>query len=219
MTQRAWSNTSLSMFKKCPWHYHQNYILRACPKETSEALTWGTAVHEALEHRVVAKQPLPANMSQFEKYARAIEKVPGERHVELELGMKKDFSGCDYNDPEAWGRGKIDVVITREYEGVVVDYKTGKYRPNAMQPAISSALVFANFPVLHKITTLWTYVQAGAISKDVFTRGALIPQGGPYITIARDLEWAEANNRWVKRPSALCRFCPVKTCEHNTSKP
>ena len=213
-----WSNTSLSMFKKCPWHYHQNYILKACPKESSEALTWGVAVHEALENRGKHKLPLPSNMAQFEMYAAALEKIPGEHDHELSLGMTKDFAKSDYWDQSSWGRGKIDVVVRRDYEAVVCDWKTGKYRPNAMQPAISAALVFANYPVVQKVTTLWTYVQAGNISKDVFTRTSMAQQAGPFLTISNDLDWARANDRWVKRPSGLCRFCPVKSCEHNQKR-
>jgi PD-(D/E)XK nuclease superfamily len=213
-----WSNTSLSMFKKCPWHYHQNYNLKACPKETSEALTWGTQVHEALERRGRDKTPLPPNMTQFEKYAAALEQVTGEHSHELSLGMKKGFSGCAYSDPDAWGRGKLDLVVRRDYEAVVVDFKTGKYRPNAMQPAVSAALVFANYPVVQKITTMWTYIQAGNISKDVFTRSSLVQQSGPFLTVSNDLDWARQHDRWVKRPSGLCGFCPVTTCEHNRKK-
>lgn len=212
------SHSSLQQFRTCPRQYYHARVLKDLPFTTNEAAAWGTEVHKALELRLLEGQKLPTNMVQYEKYAAAVEAIPGERFCEHKMGMKADLSPCDFFDKDGWFRGVVDVLIVNRAEGTAhaIDWKLGKRVQDDEQAKLMAALIMSNFPEIVEVKTAWLYLAIKEGKKKSYTRDShdfLLRRARTTIS---DIVWAGKNNSWPQNPSGLCgKYCGVTSCRYN----
>jgi PD-(D/E)XK nuclease superfamily/LAGLIDADG-like domain len=126
----AHSYSSVKAFDNCPRQYHQVRILKKFKQSESEAMLYGTAVHTAMEEFLMKGTPLPEQFSQFQPFADAVNKSKGTRLCEIKLGIKADFTPCDFYDKDVWFRGLPDVLVidgdlarVGDWKGLALDTK------------------------------------------------------------------------------------------------
>jgi len=216
MTTHSYS--AIKDFEGCARRYYNVRVTKAYKSQDTEATLYGVAAHKAFEDYVKDRTPLPESFSQFEPYVKPITTLPGTVHCEIKLGMTSTFQACDFFSPDAWFRGIPDVLVLDEEKGIarVADYKTSKSSRYADtdQLELMAALVMAHFPAVHKVKGALLFVVARDVIRLDRTREDL-PQilsklAGRVIAI----EEAHRSGVWNARPSALCNFCPVVSCEH-----
>lgn len=220
MTTITWSYSSLKTFEQCPKKYYHLKVVKDVKDEGSEATLYGQELHKAAEDYVRSDTPLPAKFKFIQGVTDSIKNIPGAKHCEMKLGVKKTAAGyepCDFFDKQVWWRGIGDVIVVQDELIYSLDYKTSKNAKYAdtKQLDILAAALFVHFPKVKKIKSALAFVVSGEfVHKEHFAemRDAYFATFEPELD---RLAAAQVNGVWNANTGPLCRFCPVVSCEHN----
>lgn len=215
----AHSYSSIKQFETCPRQYHETRILKRFKSQPTEATTYGERVHKAFEEFVRDGQPLPAAFEAYRKFVEPLAALDADIYCERKMGIRADFTPCDFFDKDVWYRGLPDyLAISRSGKVArVADYKTGKssrYADTA-QLELMAAMVFIHHPTVEKVKGALLFVVVGDIIKAEYTRDQLPMILSKWAGRASAIESALEVGVWNARSSALCKFCPVSSCEHH----
>lgn len=216
-----WSYSSLKTFQQCPKKYYHLKIAKDVSDPPTTATMYGQAVHAAAEDFVRDGKPVPEKFAYMQPFLNTLNAIPGEKHVELELGLTKDLQPCAFDAENVWWRGIADFVVIDKAKELAysVDYKTSKSARYAdkQQLDLVAAALFAHFPKIKRVKSALLFV----VSKEFVRAEHVADLKEAYVDKLRpDLDRIEAaieNGVWNPITGPLCRFCPVKQCEHNRS--
>lgn len=214
----AHSYSGIKDFEGCPRRYHEVRILKKFKSENTEATLYGTAVHKAFEDYIRDGKPLPEQFRQFEAFVTPLKKVKGTIYCEQKLGIKADFTPCDFFDKDVWFRGVPDFLAVGKTKAWVADYKTGKSARFADpdQLELMAAMIMAHHPEVQKVSGVLIFVVAQKVVMADFSRKDLAAIWSKWAGRASMIESAVEHGAWGAKPSPLCRFCPLteEACEH-----
>lgn len=221
MTMPTWSFSSLKTFQQCPKKYFHIKVAKDVVDKPHESALYGSAVHKAAEDHVAEGVPIPAKYDYMIPTIEALKKIPGEKFCEIKLGVTEKLEACDYSAPNAWWHGIVDLLIVDEDSGVahMVDYKTSKNAKYAdtKQLDYMAVAVFAKFPMIKVIKSALLFV----VSNEFVKKKHVVENKAAYMNSAifdlNRLKSAFNSGVWNPVSGPLCRFCPVKSCEHNRS--
>lgn len=214
------SYSSIKDFQGCGRRFHQVRILKRFKSQDTDATRYGTEVHKAFELYLTEQRPLPEAFARYLQFVEPLSRFSGTLYCEHKLGIRADFTPCDFYADDVWLRGIPDFLTVDEETGVarVGDFKTGKSSRFAdiSQLELMAALVMQHFPTIHKVKGALLFVVVRDIIKADFTREDLPRILSKWAGDAAQVESALENGVWNARPSALCRFCPLTedACEH-----
>ena len=215
----AFSYSAIKDFQNCARKYHVVRILKQYKQGDTTATLYGTAVHTAFENYVKDGTPLPEAFQHYLPFVEPLTKIPGEIKCELKLGIRKDFTPCEFFAPDVWFRGLPDYLALNHDKGIarVVDYKTGKSSRYADtdQLELMAAIVMAHYPKINTVKGVLLFVVAKDAVKAEYTRAQLPEIFSKWAGHASMIEAALEAGVWNARPSGLCGFCPVESCEHH----
>lgn len=211
----AWSHTSLTAFETCPKKYYHTRVKKDIPDPPGEAALWGQRVHKSLEERAKDNIPLPDYLSHCEPVIQQILSKDGQRLIEEQIALNRDLRPVGWFDKKAWCRGVVDIGVVNEKNAVLLDWKTGKRKPDNDQMKLFAAFSFAKFPWVKKITTAFVWLKENKTDKEVFDRekheSGIWQEVMPRVI---RLEQAYVKDSWPAKPSGLCKnYCPVRSCE------
>lgn len=208
----AWSYSSLNQFLTCAKQYHEVRVLKNY-KETSEHLLWGERVHKFMEQELNGTSSSP---SEFEAYRGVVQRflqTKGELKTEQQLAITNAFQPTGWFAPDVWCRGVLDACWIAEDVARVVDWKTGKRKPDSKQLLLFALLVFAHYPKVNRVNTAFVWLQTGKMDTAKFHRSEVTKLWQEILPEVRRLEYAHKTQTWIPKPSGLCRgYCPVRTC-------
>lgn len=213
----AWSYSSLTAFETCPYRYYVTRVTKQVVEPEGEAQKWGNYVHKAFEDRVNESKPLPDALAPYEGMVSALLSRPGTAVGEQQLAVTAGYEPTGWWDKDAWARCIIDLTLVNGKKAAVLDWKTGKRKPDSTQLMMSAGVIFSHYPEVERVATSFVWLKDDAIDRDLFTRTQVPEIWGSFIPRVRRLEIAFEKEKWPKKPSGLCRaWCPVgKTlCEH-----
>jgi len=217
----AHSYSSIKDFEGCPRRYHEVRILKKFKSKDTDATLYGTAVHKAFEDYVRDGEELPAKYSQFKRFVEPLAKLEGTILCEEKMAIRADFSPCGFFDKDVWFRGIPDYLHINKAGTVarVADYKTGKSSRYADpgQLELLSAMIMAYYPEVQVVKGVLLFVVVGDVIKAEFRRDKFPEIMSKWAGRANDIEAAVDHGVWNPRSSALCRFCPVHSCEYNNA--
>lgn len=215
----AHSYSSIKDFEGCPKRFNEVRILKRFKQQDTEATLYGTAVHKAFEDYVKDKTPLPPQFSQFKPFVEPLAGLDGDIRCEEKIGVRRDFKPCGFFDKDVWIRGIPDYLVVNAPKRVarVADYKTGKSSRYAdmAQLELMAAMVMAHHPDVDTVKGALLFVVANDVIKSEFTRAQLPDIWSKWAGRVGSVEKAIELNVWNPRPSALCKFCPVKDCANH----
>jgi hypothetical protein len=224
----AWSYSKLKNFETCPkrhWHVDINKDVK---EEEGEALLWGNEVHKALANRIAKNAALPAGMDKFERWVQKV--VTGQGNpgvqvlVEQQLAINKDFGKTGWFPSDAkragtgdpWYRGIGDVIKIVGPVALIVDWKTGKILEDSQQLALMAACVFAHYPEVQKVRSLFVWLKDDAETKEDFHRNDMAAMWKHLWPRIEALKHAHDTTTYPAKPGPLCRrYCPVTACPHH----
>lgn len=214
----AWSPSRLFKYEECPRKAKFAYVDKIPePGPKAEHLVKGERMHADLEHYVKGFKPdLPEDLAKMRIIAAELRAgyQRGEVRAEVELAVRRDWSVTSWFAKDAWGRFKLDIVqVMEKSKGRVLDWKSGKYKPDgdyADQLNAYSTAALAATPSLESMT-----------SALIFAEHTDIPVERPEGSIHRD-ELDKWKEYWTKRvakmendtvfaprPSPMgCKYCP-----------
>lgn len=191
--------------------------------EGSVATIYGQEVHKAAEEYVKKAMPIPAKFSYIKDFIDVLKGIPGEKHCELKLGVRKTdtgFEACDFFDADVWMRGIVDLLIVNGDKGFIVDYKTSKNAKYAdtKQLDLMAGAAFVHFPSLNRLKSALAFVVSNEFVRREHVREDMDKYLNTFSPQLERLEGAHSTGVWNPVSGPLCRFCPVKSCEFNGSR-
>ena len=214
---KAWSHSALTKFETCPRQYHEMNVLKNYQDGSSEAMSWGNEVHKAFENYVRSGTPFPIGMRQFEKLVKPFVDAPGSILVEQKLAVTKEFAPTTWFGKNVWVRSIIDLAVVNGPKCIIVDWKTGKKKPNHDQLALMAAVMFAQAEELEQISAMFIWTQEDgmdAITRVTYVRSQLPKLWDRFLKREQVYQDAHIETNFPPKPSGLCRrFCPVASCE------
>jgi putative RecB family exonuclease len=217
MIKLSHSYSALKEYENCPQRYYRTRILKDVKDAGGEASKHGERVHKHLEDRLRDNTPLPDELAVKEPLCAAVEKLAsggGQLLVEKELTLNESLQPTGWWDPDAWLRSKLDVLIVKGEKAIVIDWKTGKRRPDFFQMQMFAAQVFKHYKNVQIVSTSLVWLPAAAMDKESYNRIDMASIWGSIETKISRIEQSVEHDNWPARPSGLCPWCPAKpTCK------
>lgn len=218
MNKVVWSHSSLKDYEGCPRRYYEVKVLKNYKFQETEATRYGLQLHEAAEHYVRDDKPLPQQFSFMQDALDSLKRRPGRKLCEHKMALTVDLRPCEWTSPDVWVRGIADLVIMDDENltAWVVDYKTGNNKyPDREQLKLMALMIFAHFPHIRKVNAALLFVVKNDLVKYSMTVDEADQAWWEYRERVARIEQALDVNVWNPRPSPLCPWCPVTTCENH----
>ena len=217
----TWSHSSLKDYEGCPRRYHEVKVLKNHPFKDTEATIYGKELHEAAEFYIKDDTPLPPQFEFIQDTLDALKAKPGRKLCEYKMGVTADLRPCGFLDKDVWVRGIADLLIIDDENltARVVDYKSGNNKyPDREQLKLMALMVFAHFPHIRRVSGALLFVVKNDIAKASFMVGEAEEYWWDYRERVARIEQAHETGVWNPKPTPLCGWCPVSSCEHNRKR-
>ena len=213
---KPWSYSALNAFETCPRRYQLTRVTKEAREKQTEATLWGNRVHKALEDFAKGEKALPKELKKYERYVKKILSYEGKRVIETRMAINNNFRPTKWKAKDVWCRGIIDIGVVGSDTAYLLDWKTGKRKPDSDQLKLFAVLAFAHYPWIEKVTTGFIWLKDSKFDKEVFTRDQVMEIWEEFLPRLQRLETAFVDDKWQPKPSGLCKnWCPVgsKLCE------
>lgn len=211
---RVQSFSSMNTYNTCPKQYYLTYVNPVIPYQETDATRWGTEVHLALEEYCRDGKPLPEKCQQFKPYGDKIRALPGVKFYEQEMALNKALQPVAFNDPDAWVRGIIDVLVLKDNKALVNDWKTGKVKPDSDQLKLFAGFVMQTYPHIESVKTVYSWIAHKKTTVETYTREDLPQIWIHFVTKMSKIEASYSKDRWIPKTSGLCNGWCGATREH-----
>lgn len=217
MKRLAWSFSALSVFKTCRKKFYHLRILKDVKDGDSEAAADGKFIHDKLYQYVIKGAALPITLRQHKKVADAY-RARGEKcddiQGELKLCLNDKLSPVDWFAKDAWVRAIVDLLLVKGKTAILVDWKTGKRKPEWDQLELSAALLSRYMPEIEEFHLVFEWLRDGERDTAVVKKSEMKQVWMKFFPIVSDIEEAEATTNFPATKSGLCGWCPVEHCPH-----
>lgn len=208
-----WSYSSLKDYLTCPKQYYEVKVAQNYVKRETEQMLYGKEVHKALEDYVRDGVPLAKNYERFKPVLDVLLEIPGVRYPEYEMALKPDRTPCDFHDTDRWVRGIADLVIVDGDLAYVLDYKTGSNRyPDPKQLKLMALMLYAHFPQVQQVKAGLIFVMHGTFLNEEYHRKDSDKMWQIFLPDLERLQISYDNAIWPAKPTGLCGWCPVESC-------
>jgi hypothetical protein len=208
------SYSAIKLYDNCPLRYFRQRVVKDVTDEAGEASVHGERVHASLEKRLTEKTPLPKELEGHEEVCRALEVISndsgGKLLIEHELTLNENLEPTTWWAPDAWIRSKLDVLVLRKKDAVVVDWKTGARRPDMFQMRMFAAQVFKHYEDVKSIRVALVWLKHNTTDKEVFTRSQTNELWTEIMSKIGRIYKSLEHDKWPAKPSGLCRYCPAR---------
>jgi hypothetical protein len=195
-------------------------VLKKYKQDSTDQIRYGEQLHKAAEDYVTGV-PLPPQFLFVKPTLDALMGKQGTKHAEIKMALTNKLQPCEWSSPDAWVRGIADLLILDEESKTawVVDYKTGNNKyPDREQLKLMALMVFAHFPHIRKVNAALLFVVKNDLVKYAMSVDEKDPAWWDYRERIARIEQAFDTGVWNPRPSPLCPWCPVTTCEFHPRK-
>lgn len=214
---KSWSHSALNQFENCPRQYYLLRVSKQAKDVKGEAAIWGDTVHKHLEARAKDGTALPPYLTHLDPIVARILAAPGKKLVEHKITITHDYRPTSWFAKDAWCRSIIDIGVVDGTEATLLDYKTGKRKPDSDQMALFAGMAFCEYPNVEVINTGFIWIKDRKVDRDRFTRKDAPSIWQEFLPRLKRLEHAFATDTWPAQPSGLCKkYCPVgkALCQH-----
>lgn len=218
MNKVVWSHSALKDYEGCARRYHEVRVLKNHKFQETEATRYGTELHLAAEEYIRDGKELPQQFAFIKEALDALNAKPGRKLCEYQMALTVDLRPCDWKAKDVWVRGIADLLIIDDdnLTAWVVDYKTGSNKyPDREQLKLMALMVFAHFPHIRKVNAALLFVVKNDLVKYSMTLDEADPAWWDYRERVARIEQALDTGVWNPRPSPLCPWCPVTSCENH----
>lgn len=210
----AHSYTALKMYENCPKRYYHQRITKEVVDQPGTATVYGERVHKQLEEYLKGSAPLPEETAALQPLCDTVKagsEGGGMLLVEQEYTLTSDLQPTSWFAPDAWLRFKLDVLAIRgDNKAMVVDWKTGKRRPDFDQLEMFALAVFTFWPAITSVTSMFVWTKENAIDKETYKAKHKDEMWTRLLNRIDRVEKSAETGNWPAKPSGLCKFCPCK---------
>lgn len=229
MKALPWSHSALSAFKTCPKQYSEIKVYKRVVEEQGEAAARGNYIHQELEKHLKSGSVLPLDVAVFlPQVHAAIDWTGGDRtfpgqpghrgrlmFVEHQMALNTKLKRTEWLAPDVWARGIADLLVVDDTTAWVVDWKTGKVKPDNKQLKLFALFVFYHFPYVTHCHTSFEWLQHNQHTRAEFSVVDAQSLWSSFLPDLREYKDAFTTELWPEKPSGLCGgWCPVTDCQH-----
>jgi RecB family exonuclease len=209
----AWSWSRLQCWEQCPAKCKYKNIDKL-PEPQSPALAHGSAVHAAAEKYISDRtiKGLPEALARFKAdFAKLRRLKPTQVCTERKLAYRRDWTPCDWFDPDCWLRVVLDLQydLPKLHERVTIDYKTGKVHVEAQaQLRLYNVCAFAQDPPIETAHAEYWYLD----------EGEMVPSSLAASEVAAERRVWEArvapmlaDRLFLPTPTYACKWCAYRS--------
>lgn len=158
-------------------------------------------------------------MLQYEPLMARLDKIPGKVFGEQQFAVaRENYKPTTWFAKDAWCRAIIDAMWIDGTTCLVIDYKTGKYKPDNDQLKLFAAIIFQHYPDVQNVHTKFIWLQnlggANADTSEVYNVNQKYALWDHFIPTVNRVQQSMDSDTWPMRQSGLCGWCPVTTCEN-----
>jgi CRISPR/Cas system-associated exonuclease Cas4 (RecB family) len=209
-----WSYSGLKSYLNCAKQYYEVKVAQNFPQKDTVHTIYGKEVHKALEDYVKDGTPLPKNYEYIKPVLNSLMDIPGTRYAEQQFALTQDLVPCEFDDPNYWVRGIVDLLIVDGQKAYVIDYKTGNPRyADPKQLKLMALMTFAHHPEVEHVSGGLLFVSRNAFVPEEYRREEIQKYWGSFAGDLERLRLSFENSIWPANPTGLCNFCPVSTCK------
>ena len=144
-----------------------------------------------------------------------IEGLGGTLHVEQKLCLSENLTATGWWDDDAWLRSILDVLVIKDNTAIVVDWKTGKRRPDFTQLEMFALQVFRHHPDIDNVKSCFIWLKDMTMDSDTYHRTNSDDMWVGLLSRVERIKQSAEYGKWPPKPSGLCRYCPAKNiCEY-----
>lgn len=220
MSITPWSFSKIKSFEQCPKKFYHLKVAKDYKEPETEAMLYGTAVHEAAEEYIRDGKPLPPEYEYIKAPLDSLNMKQGNKLCEYEMGLTADLEPCGFWDDDCWYRGIADLVILDEENKTawVIDYKTSKNTRYADrgQLELMALCVFKHFPNIETVRGGLLFVVCNELIRETYGKDQASELWEKWLADYNRMEQAWKKDVWNAHQSGLCkRHCIVTECVHN----
>ena len=220
MRVAPWSFSKIKSFEQCPKQFYHMKVLKEYQDVETEAMRYGTLMHEAAEKYVRDKTPLDESFEYVKPTLDALAAIKGEKLCEFKMGLTEKLEPCGFYSENVWWRGIADLIIldAENHRAWVVDYKTGKSARYADkgQLELMALAVFKHFPIVEQVKAGLLFVVCTELVKEQYSQIDQTFLWDKWMGKFEQMKTAFEVDVWNANPNGLCRnHCPVLECAHN----
>lgn len=204
------SYSRLSTFEQCELKFDYLYVSKTVVDQGSPATREGTRVHEALEKYGKGEADMPRDLQKHKALVDRILLQPGEKHFELQFALTADKKVTGWYDADVWLRAIVDVLVVDGEKAVVIDWKTGKRRPNMTQLQLFAAVVMTVYPAITQVKAAFAWLKTGEMDWSVMTRDMLPQLWKGLEARLTNVQEAVDNGYFEPKPGYMCKWCPAR---------
>ena len=211
------SYSSIKMYENCPKRYLYQRINKEVVDTGSNATIYGQRIHKDLENRLLHGQALPQETSKHEQVCQTLQQLTQHATLlaEQQLCLNENLTPTGWYDNDAWLRSILDVLIIKGDKAIVIDWKTGKRRPDFMQLQLFALQVFKHYSSICEVKTSFVWLKDEAIDTETYTLNDTSIMWKDILSRIERINQSCKTNNFPARPSGLCRWCPAQNiCEY-----
>lgn len=200
------SLSKLGTFEQCGAKYKYQYIDRL-PRPTNASAQRGVDTHAMVELFVKGElDELPAHLDFYSGFLRGLRSIAGVE-PEAKLALSETWECRDWDAPEIWWRGVLDLLIPPQSGTVhVYDWKTGKiYDDHEDQRQIYALAAIAKYPDAHEVKATHVYLDLQKNVTQTYHRDQMQALRDTWTRRFKALELA---SEFPHNPQFKCRWCP-----------
>lgn len=192
-------------------NYYRQRVIKDIKDAGGEASIYGDRIHKFLEGRLKGSQ-LPQEMEQYEPLCTMVERLAtdGQLMIEQEMTLTENLTPTGWWDADAWLRSKLDVLVIKGDEAVVMDWKTGKRRVDFFQMQMFAAQVFKHFPEVQRVKTILVWLKTMEMDSESYNRVNINEVWAEIMKRIQRIHSSLEHDNWPAKPSGLCRYCPAR---------
>jgi CRISPR/Cas system-associated exonuclease Cas4 (RecB family) len=212
-TTLSHSFSAIKMYENCPFRYYNQRILRKVTDQGGEASLHGERIHKYIEERLKGHPDVVADIANLEPIIKSIEALAagGTLMTEQQLTLTQELTPTSWFAKDAWLRSILDVLVVQGRKAVVLDWKTGKRRPDFTQLELFALQVFAHYENVEEVSTGFIWTKDLAFDRENYKREQTPALWASLLERIHRIEKSMETGVWPAKPSGLCRFCP---CNH-----
>ena len=213
----AFSFSRLDSYETCPKKYWAISVGKTVKDTGNEHTQYGEEVHKAFANYFAKNASLPLHLRHLQSYLSPIKGAPGGKIVEQKLAINANYEGCDWFAKDAYCRVISDLTIINDTKAVLFDWKTGKMKDDFLQLRLAGAviLLLAEEVESAQLVYFWTKNKKFTRDEKPLTRADIPKVFDSLAPRLQRYQDAHAREEFPARPSYLCRYCPVTSCQHN----
>lgn len=211
------SYSSIKMYENCPRRYLYQRINKEVVDTGSDATMYGQRIHKDLENRLLHGHPLPQETSKHEQVCQTLQQLTQQATLlaEQQLCLNENLTPTGWWDKDAWLRSILDVLIIKKDKAIVIDWKTGKRRPDFMQLELFALQVFKHYPNIKKVKSTFVWLKENKTDTETYTTKDTSVMWQNILNRIERINQSYKTNNFPARPSGLCRWCPAQhICEY-----